>query len=337
MRLTRCWSSLALALLMLILCGCRAHTTLNMAFSGAVAFVLAAKDDAATKNTDYVTALAVRDDDAHSHLDAHLAQDVAYFRATAPVPAHYAYLRVPARNYCAPSGPCKALPEGGPTYYYFHLDGVKITIGDLATPGGRRVKLVSVDQIPRLGQISAYTYQYGTVCAECLAGAQDGYHRVAAWFRFTRGTFSRGKGAESSGLYYHDSNGHEQNAHPPRQISLSNNVTLDADFDSDIVRVDLVPLPGEASAYQSFRLRAAPGEHKVAIDLIDAPPSDILCQAEKCFGPSYSSDGQTVSHFDLFYELSKTPYAAGSYFVYPRVRAMPFLGNPYCSIVMMDP
>jgi hypothetical protein len=333
MRLTRRLSSLTLALLMLILCACKSRTALKITFSGAVAFVLAHKGDA--NHTDYVTALAVHDDDTHSHLNTHLAQDVAYFRATAPVPAHYAYLRVPARNYCAtPDGPCDALPEGGPTYYYFHLDGVKITIGNLATSGGG-VQLVGIDQIPRLGQISSDTYKYGAVCAECLDGTESYLGRVAAWFRFARGTFRRGSGVASSGLYYHDADGTEQDAHPPQQISLLNNATLCADLDSNIVKVDLVPLPGGAGG-KSFRLRAASGEHNIPIDLIDAPPSDMLCQVEGCIGPGYLT-GQAVSHFDLFYELSEVPYDASAHYVYPHVRATPHLGNPYCSIVMMDP
>jgi len=343
MTLRRRLSTLALASLILIAAGCgrcKPATKLSINFGGAVAFVLADVGDAEKGYSSHVTALAVRDNSIyHPHLGDHLKKDVGYFDKAVPVPAHYAFLRVKAKNLCVGlGGPCEASPQLGEAEVYYHLDGLNIKIDKVESDEGM-VKLLYMAPVPRLAGIAPGTELLGQVCGECLNGDQDDLKRVAARFRFAQGVLHPEKvGHQSETLWYHEAGtGKEIKVDDVPPITLFERVTLDSEIHGDIVRVDLVPLRGGGGTEEHFRLRAAPGEKTIVIDLFDAPASDILCRDAHCEGVGYPYDNKTVSHFELFYALSKYRETPDVRFVFPKVRTGGgLLGNPYCSIVRME-
>lgn len=330
--------------------GCQRHTRLTIDLGGVIALVPAAKDDFKKDHTQYVTALAVADDDvAHCRTGNLLSADLKYFtnadpKLDATVPAHSTFLRVPTRNLCmGKEGPCEASPQMNDAITFFHLDGVDLQIGDLSAGSG--VDLKYTEAIPNLETISP---GLGTVRAGCLNDSPDGCEsRVAARLRFAHGTLTPGGMGASADLRYHK-NGKEADTN--ETTTLFEDALLSAEVGGDVVHVDALPLMDEKCICDPkkickgtelhFRLRAVPGDKKpVRIELFDAPIADILCwsNASHTCGNEYNSDGHTVSHFDLLYTLSQNE-ENGYTFYYPWVRSFhPYLGNPYCSLAGMNP
>jgi hypothetical protein len=347
----RLQSILALvALVMTVPCwqGCRRHTKLTIDFGGVIALVPAAKDDFKKDHTQYVTALAVADDDvAHGHTGKKLSDDLKHFTKAEPeqdatVPAHSTFLRVPTRNLCmGKEGPCEASPQMNDAISFFHLDGVDLQIGDLSA--GRGVDLKGTAAIPNLEAISP---GLGIVRTGCLNNLPDGCEsRVAARLRFAHGTLTPGGLGASADLWYHK-NGQGTSAN--ETVTLFEHALLCTEVEGEVVHVDILPLADQKctgdtgrlckGTEQHFRLRAVPGDRKpIKIALFDAPFADILCWPDAC-GNEYNTDGHTVSHFDLLYTLSQNEEADGYIFYYPWVRSFhPHLGNPYCSLAGMNP
>jgi hypothetical protein len=339
-----------LALVMTVPCwqGCQRRTRLTIDFGGVIALVPAARDDFKKDHTQYVTALAVADDDvAHGHTCKKLSEDLKYFtnadpKKDATVPPHSTFLRVPTRNVCmGKEGPCEASPQMKDAITFFHLDGVDLQIGDLSA--GKGVDLKYTAAIPNLEAISP---GLGTVRAGCLNNLACGCEsRVSARLRFAHGTLTPQGTAGKADLWYHK-NG--QGTSINKAVSLIEHASLAAEVEGEVVHVDILPLADQKctgdttrlckGTEQHFRLRAVPGDKTpIAIALFDAPFADILCQPHAC-GNEYNTDGHTVSHFDLLYTLSQNEEAEGYTFYYPWIEPFhAYLGNPYCSLVGMNP
>jgi hypothetical protein len=311
--------------------------TLNIRFNGAIAFVPEEAGDG--KHYKQVTALAVNAEDIVGR-PVNLPPAATRLIPEYPLPLHFAFLRVKARNYCADAGAsCVPSPQVGDADILLPLSNDRVSITDIATGGD-----IPMDPLKDIPDLSVIAPDYGKVCHGCVNPGQKQARRVAAVLSFGTGTF----GADQSSLIvenkkpvqwdfvYLDSGGEKQTGVQKQQ--LYETTVLTAQVPPQDLMITLSPFADHPQfPERKFKLHPATIDAGVlTIELVNQPATHLLGRAS-----DYVTRGDRISHYMWFYLLSNNfnPPAPPPIdrFPYPMNYNGNKGGDPYCSNGLLKP